>query len=86
VHAEDLDSAEAPPVPLSLEPLEGLRHDAAAPCLVHVQAVPSGPEQAQRKLGVLGDAPFVPAAKLLERDPPDQSHRAREDGTAVLVA
>src|SRR5207248_11542741 len=37
VHAQDLDAAEAPPVPLPLERLEGQRHDAAAEYLVHVQ-------------------------------------------------
>ena len=42
--------------------------------------------QAQGKLGVLGDAPLVPAAQLLQRDPPDQSHRARENGPVMLVA
>ena len=32
---------------------------------IHVQPGPAGPQQAQRQLGVLGDAPLVPAADLL---------------------
>ena len=64
VHPQDLDAAEAPPEPLALERLEGQRHDAAAPGLVDVQPGPAGPQQPQRQLGVLGDAPLVPAAQL----------------------
>src|SRR5262249_50689975 len=74
VQAQDLDAAETPPVPLALERLERQRHDPVAPGLVHVQPVPAGPEQAQRQLGVLGDAPLVPPAELLQRDPPDEPH------------
>jgi hypothetical protein len=86
VHAQDLDTAEAPPVPLPLERLEGQRHDPAAPGLVHVQPVPAGPQQAQGQLGILGDAPLIPAAELIQRHPADQAHGAREDGAVVLVA
>src|ERR1700689_3014520 len=41
--APDLDAAETPPVPLALERLEGQRHDAVTPRLVHVQARPACP-------------------------------------------
>ena len=44
------------------------------PCphdLVHGLAGESRAEQPKRQLGILGDAPFVPAAELLERDLPD---------------
>ena len=86
VHPQDLDAAETPPVALALERLEGQRHDALAVGLVHVPPGPAGPQQPQRQLGVLGDAPLIPAAELLERDPPDQPHRAREDRAVPLVA
>ena len=51
-----------------------------------MQAGPAGAQQPQRQLGVLGDAPLVPAAELLQGDPPDQSHRAGEDRAVALVA
>ena len=86
VHPQDLDAAEAPPVPLALERLEGQRHDAAPPGLVDVQPVPASPQQPQRDLGVLGDAPLIPAAQFVQRDPADQPHGAGEDRPVVLVA
>jgi hypothetical protein len=46
---------------------------------------PSGGEQAQRQLGVLGHAPLVPAAHLAEGGTPDQPHGAPEDGGVALV-
>jgi hypothetical protein len=86
VAAQDLDPAEAPPVPLAFECFEGQRHDAVAPGLIQVQARPAGPQQPQRQLRVFGDAPLVPAAELVQRYPPDQPHGAGEDGAVVLVA
>jgi hypothetical protein len=79
VHSQDLDAAEAPPVPLALQRLEGQRHDAVPAGFVHVQARPARAKQAQRDFGVLGDAPLVPAAEFVQGDPPDQAHGAGED-------
>ncbi len=83
---QDLDAAEAPPEPLALQRLEGQRHHAVAERVVDVQAGPAGAQQPQRQLGVLGDAPLVPAADLLERTAADEAHRAGEDRAVVLVA
>jgi hypothetical protein len=86
VLAEDLNAAEAPAEPLALEGREGERHDALAKRLVQVQARPSGLQQPQRGLGVLGDAPFVPALESLQRAAPDQAHGPGEDDGVALVA
>jgi hypothetical protein len=48
-------------------------------------AGPSRAEQPQRQLGVLADAPFVPAADRLEGTSAEQPPGAAEDGAVVLV-
>lgn len=51
-----------------------------------MDAASSLAQQPQRELGVLGDAPLVPAADGLEVVLADQSHRATEDGRVGLAA
>jgi hypothetical protein len=86
VPPQDLDATEAPAEPLALEGLEGQRHHALAEGPVDVQARPSVAEQPERQLGVLGDAPLVPATRLHQGVLADQSHRAGEDRAVPLVA
>ena len=77
VHAQDLDAAEAPPVPLPLErPKVSGMMPLAPTSSMRVQPVPARPEQPQRQLSVLGDDPLVPAAEFVQGHPPDQPHRA----------
>ena len=54
--------------------------------VVDVQAGPAGAQQAQGELGVLGDAPLVPAAEPRSAPAPDQAHGAGEDRAVALVA
>ena len=64
VLAEDLDAAERPAEALPLQPVEAQRHQPRALRLGDVDAAEAEAEQAQARLGVLGDAVLVPAADL----------------------
>ena len=86
MHAQDLHAAEAPTEPLALQGGEGQRHDALAVGLRDVDPRVPVHQQAERGLGVLGDAPFVPAPELLQQVAPKKSHRAGEDDRVALVA
>ena len=85
VEPQDLHRAEAPAVALRVQPGERRRHDAAAEAARDVQPRPAGLEHPERGLGVLADAPLVPAADALERAAAEQAHRADERHGVAFV-
>ena len=86
VQAEDLHASEAPAVPLRAQAGVGRRDDPATEDSGDVQPGPSKLQHADGRLGVLTDAPLVPAARLFEGAAAEESHRSHEGYGVPLVA
>ena len=82
---QDLHRAIGPAVALLAIGLEAVRHQPAAIALLGVDRPMARLEQAQAELGILGDAPFGPAAGLRQGGLPDQRHGAVLDDGVLLV-
>src|SRR5690348_2120151 len=65
---------------------ETVGHQALAVALLGVDRTMAGLEQAQAERGILGDAPFGPAAGLHQRRTADERHGAVLDDGVLLVA
>ena len=86
MHLEDLHRAVGPAIALLLEVEEGVRHQAATIAARRVAGLVPRLHDRQAELGVLGDAPFGPAAHLVEDVATHQGHRAVLDDRVALVA
>src|SRR5688572_32060585 len=81
----DGHGAIGPAVALLAIGLEAVGHQALAVALLGIDRAVAVLEQAQAELGILGDAPFAPAADLRQRRLADQGHGAMLDDRVLLV-
>ena len=86
VGAQDLHGTVGPAEALLLEVDERVRHQPLAVAVRNVGGLQAFLEDAQAEFRVLGDAPFGPAAQVLEDRAPDHRHRAVHDDRVAFVA
>ena len=83
---DDLETAIGPAMPLLLECLEAVGQQSMAIAMVGVMREPALFEDREAEIGVLADRIARPAARVLKRRAPDQTHRAvRNDGIGLVV-
>src|SRR6202030_2321745 len=84
--AELLDRAVAPAETLPFVTVEAFRDQTPAEGRVDICRLVAVGMDAQRQLGIFGDAPFRPTANVVQYLAPDQAHRAERDRGHALIA
>src|ERR1700719_2539393 len=84
--AEFLGRAITPAETLPFVTVETFRDQSPAESRIDVCRLVAVGMDAQRQLGIFGDAPFRPTADLIQYLAPDQAHRAERDRGHALIA
>ncbi len=84
--AQDLNIAKTPAEALFFHAGEGQGHQSAPEALVVVKGFVPKFQDAQAGLGIFCDAPFAPAADLLQDRFADQAHRPGKNDRIAFIA